>query len=240
MSAIPALVITGICLVLGSCGNESGSVSLTSPDCGETFAAGGSIDIAWTESGIANVDQLVISFSNDNGATWAEIGQTNPGIRAISYSPTPADIGDFCLVKVASAGGSIVDKTDMVFSVVPGNARFYASCGTSLTPITLLYPAGGDTFHIGDIVQIKFAISPDFGYGQVVAKVSANGGRMPFVNINPSPINLPARTFLWTVPDTILSGTMTISLAGRNYFRVSDYGGNQESPAMQVPVTIVP
>jgi uncharacterized protein (TIGR02145 family) len=216
---------------------ENGAVNLTKPDCGETFAVGGTIDITWTESGIINVEQFILSLSTDNAGTWTEIGRVNPGVLSFSHSPTSAQVGDLCRIRIASNDGSIVGQSDLAFSVVPANTTFLPSCGTSTTPITLLYPDSGDTFRIGDVVQFKFAISADFPYANVVAKVSGNGGKLPPVNINTNAaISLPARTFLWTVPEIITAGTMTFSLLGENYFRISDYESNQISSPVLVTI----
>ena len=241
------LKIAAACLpvFIISCGTnlqpqESGSVTITSPDCGETYVAGKNIDITWTETGIANVDRFVISFSGDTGSSWTEIGRVDPGIMSFSFVPTAEQTGDLCCIRVAGTGGSVSDHSGIVFSIVSPNVKFLQSCGTATAAIDLLYPEGGDTFKVGDVVQIKYAISDDFQYARVIAEISANGGRMPPASIMEKAVYPPARTFLWTIPQTITSGTMTISLPGQNYFRIRDYAGNQISPDMKIPVTILP
>lgn len=119
------------------------SVTLTSPNGGESWTAGTSQQITWTSTGtIANVK---LEYSLNNGGSWNNIiASTNDGSQNWNI---PAAQSDNALVRVSDASNSAInDASDDVFSIVAGAAA----------SLTLTSPNGGETLNAGTTHQITW------------------------------------------------------------------------------------
>ncbi|MCX6583459.1 MAG: carboxypeptidase regulatory-like domain-containing protein [Candidatus Aminicenantes bacterium] len=94
-----------------------GTITVTSPNGGETWLIGSTHDITWTSSG--TVGNVKIEYSGDSGVNWTEITASteNDGI----YSWTAPGISSTnCLVRISETGGNPSDISDGVFTIVEG------------------------------------------------------------------------------------------------------------------------
>ncbi|WP_205702863.1 hypothetical protein, partial [Botryobacter ruber] len=107
------------------------TVSVTSPNGGQTFYSGKNYNITWSSSGASSFVKL--EFSTDNGSNWSLIadGINNNG----SYSwLIPDNASENCLVRVSDFSNSAIsDVSDATFTI---KQPF----------ITITSPNGGETF----------------------------------------------------------------------------------------------
>jgi hypothetical protein len=101
-------------------GTPTATITVTSPNGGESWAAGSSHNITWTSTG--SVGNVKIQYSTNNGNSWSNIisSTTNDG----SYSWTVPNVSSSqCLVKVSETDGSPMDTNNSVFSITSGSGN---------------------------------------------------------------------------------------------------------------------
>ena len=93
------------------------SVTVTSPNGGESWAAGSTRNITWTWTGAVN--HIDIHYSTDNGSIWNWIAGNQPNSGSYSWT-VPNTPSTACLVRVQETGCStlVTDQSDAVFSIV--------------------------------------------------------------------------------------------------------------------------
>ncbi|MFC2161966.1 SBBP repeat-containing protein, partial [Acidobacteriota bacterium] len=92
------------------------SITLTSPNGGESWLVGSVQNIPWTTTG--TVGPIKIEYSMDNGTTWIEIvsSTSNDGVHPWTIPNTPSAQ---CLVRISEASdGSPVDTSATLFSII--------------------------------------------------------------------------------------------------------------------------
>lgn len=110
----------------GAGGGGTGSVTVTSPNGGESWAGGSAQNVTWTSSGVANV-KLEYTL---NGSTWSVITASTPA-AAGSYAWTvPSSATNAAKVRVTDAAAATV--TDQ------SNAAFTITTGTPTTPANVI------------------------------------------------------------------------------------------------------
>ncbi len=109
--ALLALVVT--CKKDEDNNNPSASITVTSPNGGETWNVASSHAITWTDNEVTTVN---ISLSTDGGSQWTAIASN---VSNNSYSWTvPASVGATCRIRVADASdGSVYDDSDANFAI---------------------------------------------------------------------------------------------------------------------------
>ncbi len=135
------------------------SLTLTSPNGGESWTVGTSHDITWTSTGtLGNVDIL---YSINGGSNWTSIvaDTANDGSYSWTIPDTPATN---CYVQVLEhADGSPYDSSNAAFTI----AAVVESVSTPTTPsgsasgatgTSYAYSTGGSTTSLGHSVQYKF------------------------------------------------------------------------------------
>jgi hypothetical protein len=158
------------------------TITVTSPNGGETWGPGKVHDITWTTSG-GFVDEVLLHYSTDNGSTWNLIVGpiTNYGI----HSWTVPDLdSDQCLVRVQHASSAARDVSDAVFTIA--------------TPVlALTAPNGGENWGVFETHDITW--DPSGLGGNVLLYYSIdNGGNWQLI-AGPIPDN---GTYSWTIPQT--------------------------------------
>ena len=94
------------------------SITVTSPNGGETWTAGSSHSITWTSSG--TVGNVKIEYSSDNGSSWSTITSSTPNDGTHSWT-VPNLSSTQCLVRIEEASdGNPSDTSDAVFSITSG------------------------------------------------------------------------------------------------------------------------
>jgi hypothetical protein len=99
-------------------GNTDASLSVTSPNGGESWAGGGSRTLTWAAN---QVPTVALEYSLDDGGSWALIGHTQGA--AGSYTWTVPDIATTrARVRVSdAANASLADHSDATFTITSAN-----------------------------------------------------------------------------------------------------------------------
>ncbi|MFC2161640.1 SBBP repeat-containing protein, partial [Acidobacteriota bacterium] len=155
------------------------SITLTSPNGGESWDVASAQNITWTTLGI--VGAVKIEYSVDSGATWTEIvaSTANTGTYPWTIPNTPSAQ---CVVRISEAAdGSTVDTSDAVFSI---------------PAITLTSPNGGESWvggsaqnitwtSVGTVgpVKIEYSINNGAAWTDIIAS-TANTGTYPWTVSN--------------------------------------------------------
>jgi hypothetical protein len=198
------------------------SITVISPNGGESWEAGSIHSITWTSTGA--IDSVIIECSINNGPWVLQTPATaNTGI----YNWTvPDESSDLCLVRI-SAGYSDEapwDVSDAPFSItspLPASIRVTA-------------PNAGERFTVGSVVGITWASNGSIG--DVKIEYSVDNGQT-WMMIVVSTAN--DGSFQWTVPDTPSeSCLLRISESDKDQgiFDMSD-GGFSIVPAPFITVT---
>jgi hypothetical protein len=169
------------------------ALTVTSPNGGETFEAGTSVDIYW--GSVGTVGDIKILFSPDNGSNWytAVSSTANDGIHPWTV---PDSISTKCKIQVTEAlDGNPVDESDSVFTIVSGPV------------ITVTSPNGDETWFVDSSYTITWEITGIVG--NVKIEYSTNGGA-DWAEIVASTINDSLHQ--WTVK-TILSTNCKIKVS---------------------------
>ncbi len=178
---------------------SSGSVTLTSPNGGETLTSSTTHNITWSSS--VDVQYVKLEYSTDNGATYTDItaGVDNTG----TYEWTvPSVNSSSCLVRITESNGVAQDQneadtppsdtSDAVFTVV-----------NNVTPtITISSPSGGDDWNMGS----QYTITWD--------KTGVQHENVKITLYDPTGTNLIYTmtintendgSYNWTIPDNVFS-----------------------------------
>jgi|GEM_PF-932068 len=158
------------------------SITVTSPNGGESWIQGTAHDITWTSDGVDG--NIKIEYSTNNGDTWTEIiaSTENDGIHPWIV---PDAVSNQCLIQVSETDGSPSDTSDTVFTIVPPS-------------ITVTSPNGGETWEVHSSQTITWTSTGTVGNVKIEYSTN-NGGN--WTEIIPSTEN--DGTHPWTVPDTV-------------------------------------
>jgi Secretion system C-terminal sorting domain len=195
------------------------SISVTNPNGGENWQAGGVYNITWTSSGVTNVK---IEYTTDNGSSWTNIISTYVS-GAGSYSWTvPNTPSTQCKVRISDSGNpSLNDMSENVFTI-----------STSSQSILVTNPNGGETWQVGSVQNITWASS---GITNVKIEYTTNNGTSWTTIISSYPAI--AGSYPWAVPNNPStqckvrisdSGNASLSDISDNTFTIST--GGQSTP----------
>jgi endonuclease/exonuclease/phosphatase family metal-dependent hydrolase len=95
-------------------GGSSPSVTVTSPNGGESWAGGSSHAITWTSANVANVK---LDYTLNGGTSWTAITSSTPA-SAGSYTWTvPSTASTSAMVRVTDAASSATDASNAAFTI---------------------------------------------------------------------------------------------------------------------------
>jgi hypothetical protein len=115
------------------------TITVTSPNGGESWAAGSIHNVTWTTS--SSVGNIRIQYSVNNGSSWASI--TSSTANDGSYSWTVPNVSSSqCLVMVSETDGSPTDNSNSVFSITSGSSN---NPVIALSRTTFFFGAFGQT-----------------------------------------------------------------------------------------------
>ena len=101
--------------------NESGQISLISPNGGEILIAGQTDTIKWTSIGVTNVK---IELTSNNGTDWITVISSTPATSGSYVWTVPSSPSSVCKVKISDLQNSgIYDTSSAVFSIVTSNLQ---------------------------------------------------------------------------------------------------------------------
>jgi hypothetical protein len=158
------------------------SITVTSPNGGESWIVGTAHDITWTSDGVDG--NIKIEYSTNNGDTWTEIiaSTENDGIHPWIV---PDAVSNQCLIQVSETDGSPSDTSDTVFTILPPS-------------ITVTSPNGGETWEVNSSQTITWTSTGTVGNVKIEYSTN-NGGN--WTEIIASTEN--DGTHPWTVPNTV-------------------------------------
>ncbi len=182
---------------------SSPTVTVTSPNGGETLIAGNSYTITWTALGVSAVK---LEYSTNNGGTWSTIVSSTPA-SAGSYNwtvlNTPTTQG---LMRVSDASSpNVNDVSNTVFSIV-------------IPTVVVTSPNGGETWLVGNThnitwtssyvtnIKIEYSTNNGISWQMIISNTPASGG-----NYNWIIPNTQTTTALVRVSDTAGLGAMDVS-----------------------------
>jgi len=162
---------------------STSSITVVSPNGGETWAAGSTQTIFWTSTG--SISNVKIEYSTNSGSTWTTVISSTANDGSHSWK-IPTVSSTKCKVRIKEAsGGTPTDNSNAVFSIV-----------TSTTPtITVTSPNGGETLVVGASHTITWSTTGSVG--SVKIQYSINNGSS-WTNIITSTANDGSHK--WTVP----------------------------------------
>jgi hypothetical protein len=159
------------------------SITVTSPDGGETLITGTTHDITWDHTG--TVGDVKIEYSTNNGSDWSDVINTtaNDGIHPWTVPSAPSAN---CRVRISEeSDGDPVDESDAAFTIEPAPA------------ITVVTPNGGETWFIDSSYTVTWTTAGTVG--NVKIEYSTNGG-IDWTDIIASTAN--SGTYPWTIQAT--------------------------------------
>ncbi|MFH2031138.1 MAG: T9SS type A sorting domain-containing protein, partial [Bacteroidota bacterium] len=180
-----------------------GGLNLISPNGGENWQAGSTMDITWENT--SAVQNVKLGFSTDSGTTWTTILSSTPAVTG-KYSwlipNVPTANGKVRVSDVNST--SISDQSESVFLV-------------SLLKLTA--PNGGKNYKVGSTLPITWTNSSNIM--NVNLEYSADNG-VSWKSINSSTITAADGTFNWVIPSEVCSDKMLVRVLDALYPNVID------------------
>ncbi|MCU0286315.1 MAG: M12 family metallo-peptidase, partial [Acidobacteria bacterium] len=162
---------------------SSSSITVISPNGGETWAAGSSQTVTWTSSG--SITNVKIEYSTNNGSTWTTVISSTANDGSYSWT-VPSVSSTQCKIRIKEAAtGTPSDTSNAVFSIV----------SSSSPTITVTSPNGGENLTAGSSHTITWSTTGTVG--NVKIQYSTNNGSS-WSNVVTSTANDGSHK--WTVP----------------------------------------
>ncbi|MCK4761701.1 MAG: fibronectin type III domain-containing protein, partial [Candidatus Aminicenantes bacterium] len=149
-------------------------IVVTSPNGGETWYAGSTVDITWISHGPMGTLQL--DYSTDNGSSWNLILYTNENDGSHPWT-IPHVQSNQCLVRISQSGGVPLDTSDGAFTIINETPR-----------ITVTSPNGGDIWparsyryitwtseYVSGNVKIEYTTNSGFTWKEIAASTENDG-----------------------------------------------------------------
>lgn len=158
------------------------SITLTSPNGGQTWAGCTTQSITWNSTG--TTDYYSIDYSTDNGSTWTSITSyynTTSG----SYSWTvPNTSSGICLIRITDSNNSgTSDVSDAVFTIT--------------SPLTVTSPNGGESWEGSTAESITFSKNGTSNYYDISYSTDAGGNWTSIANNT----YISGTSYNWNIPD---------------------------------------
>jgi Leucine-rich repeat (LRR) protein len=167
------------------------TVTITSPNGGESWEVGSSQNITWTSTG--TIENVIIEYSTDNGSSWRGVVLATPNDGSFEWT-VPDTPSDECLVRISGNDGDEApsDVSDSVFSIA------------SASSLVLTAPNGEEIIHPGENYLIKW-ISNDQRIANIKLEYSPDNGTtyLPIADCIPN-----TGYYYWQVPYHISSNCL--------------------------------
>ncbi len=160
---------------------QIGTVTIVSPNGGESWTAGTSNNISWTASG--NLDSGVdLQYTTNNGVNWTYIASPNKASSPYSWSVPSGINSSQCRVKILGYynGANVNDESNNNFSIIPASSSAIKLI-TTYTTITkgaefTVELKVGDPTSVNDLYGISFKLSSNNSNCTYVDGSAENGG----------------------------------------------------------------
>jgi len=172
--------------------DNCGTITITSPNGGETWEPGTVHDITWSNPG--GTGTVTITYSNNNGQTWSNVALGIPPTGTHGWT-LPVLTSSSCLARIVRNRGTQTDTSDSTFTI-----------GQTPT-ITVTSPNGGENWLIGSTHEITW--SSTGALGNVKIELSSDNGAN-WTEITTSTEN--DGSYTWTVP-TLSSFTCLVRIS---------------------------
>jgi len=160
-------------------------LSLQSLNGGEIINAGEETAIIWNS---ANVTDIRIEYTLDNGQIWEEITNSTPASSGTYTWTTPDVSADECKVKLTDVTNiNVYDKSNDIFSIRPYE-------------ITMISPNGGECYVPGDLSSITWKTTP---VSNIQIEYSPDNGSNWFEVVASTPS--ASESYVWPIPNEISS-----------------------------------
>ncbi|HOY32114.1 MAG TPA: hypothetical protein PKW80_09565 [Bacteroidales bacterium] len=200
--------------LLMSIGMMAQSITITSPNGGETWPGCTNHSITWTQSGTSGY--FNVEYSTNNGSTWAVLASNYSGtslnwtVPNISTSEALVRVYDF-------NNNTVSDLSNLNFTITPA--------------LVVSTPNGGESWQVGgsaqNIVWNGYGTSNSF---LLEYSVNAGGSWASIVNTTFSPSG-NTYTYAWTIPNNPSTACLV---------RVTDNGSSCKTDASDNLFTIAP
>lgn len=158
------------------------TLSLISPNGGESYNVGEQVAINWAADSVSNI---TIEYTLDNGQNWTVI-ESGVDASLETYTWTsPSTFSDECKIRITDdADINIYDKSDDNFNLM-------------VSQLALTSPTGGESFVYSDTAVIQWQLTP---VSEINIYYSTDNG----LNWNIIETNYPASEYYyyWSVPQT--------------------------------------
>lgn len=189
------------------------AITLNSPNGGEELTGESGYSITWSPVNLT--DDVVLSYSTNNGSTWNEIATVSQ--TETTYSWTVPDVNSTTsLVQVVS--GTASDQSDSVFTIVPSTGLVYDTVNIDFG--TDVAAEGWNSFTAAD------------GTGEIAALINSSG-TYSGIGVNMIDRFNGINTNGATTPDANLG--IPASVSSRSYYgNTSTWAGREEPTAEMV------
>ena len=188
------------------------SVTVTSPNGGESWNVSSVHNITWTSSNIINIK---IEYSTNNGSTWSTIVSSTAASTGIYSWTVPNTPTTQALVRISDASNAETnDISNAVFSIV------------TVPTVTVTAPNGGESWMIGSLQNITWTSA---NIANVKIEYSTNNGTGWLIVIASIPAT--AGSYAWTIPNTLTTQAL---------IRVSDVSNAATNDVSNALFTIAP
>ncbi len=161
------------------------SITLITPNGGESLSAGATYQIKWTSDAVTNVK---IDYSTNNGSNWINVASSVPASSGSYNWVVPNTPSINCKVVISDVSNALLkDESDSVFTIIP----------PAVPSIQLTSPNGGENWAAGSGQYITWT-SNDIA--NIKIDYSTNNGTN-WINIIQS-VKAASGNFFWTVPNT--------------------------------------
>ncbi len=151
------------------------SITVTSPNGGESWFANSARTITWTYANFT--DNVKIDLSVNGGSTWSTVAASLPNTGSYAWT-VPNSPSTTCRIRISDAGdGNPTDMSNANFTIAPepvelrvtspnGGESWYAGSTQTITWTATVYSGN---------VKIELSLDGGSNYSQVVASTANNG-----------------------------------------------------------------
>ena len=222
-------------LYIATVPDSCGSLTIISPNGGESWAVGESRDIIWNSTG--TVGKVNIDYSTNSGATWTSIvsSTANDGLHPWTVPNTPSST---CLLRVQEVDGSPSGTSNAVFSIIEYAAETVTTPTTPTGPASgsigasYAYVSGGSLSSLGHAVQYKFDWGDGTDSGWLAVGITT--ASHIWAAVGTYNVRVMARCATHTVNESLWSDACAVMISGG----VSDNKYNSPSQYKVLPEVI--